>query len=524
MVTFKPKPDEYSDPWIEERNAYDESLENAIRQIDASLNTIDPPRLESAAARAEAASDEAEAARLAAQSAAALVGAPAGDAVRAVIAGDLANSSSALSQGISSPTQSISLLSPQDRMADTKRLRITSSQKQEASNNYDGGETIWLDLESPLAKSMLTWRLRFNPVTRSVYPPGQAPNDAPYRRVVWAGAHWFAQNQPDDDNPTVIHGHWSVEVPDVAGALQTRFQIFFNDRDDPSKVGTNRALISTNRADFMVEAAIIDGKQAGRFIMAGGQADERFVEFTRGTDKLSERRWVFGVNNQVEGPGDVGGNFVLKRFANDGTLLGSVLYARRSNGEVTIGSEAWTPPSDPSQVLIAHSGGAQNGILVFPSAPLTTGAAFKVRLSSAAEKAFQVRIGTGVERYSVAADGKLAWGDGSGAVDTYLYRDVSGRLKTDGDFAAIGNLRTGAATGAGGSSNIAVGNGVPPTSTSTSQFNLYSEAGVPKFATAKGTVKLDVQSAIPNATDSSDAVAKLNDLLLKLRTIGLIST
>ena len=424
---------------------------------------------------------------------------------------------------------SLAILSSTDRLDDNKRIRITSSQKQEAENDYNGGETVWLDLENPLAKAMISWRLRYDLDTRTVYGEGEAPSDAPYRSVVWAGAHWFAQNQVDDDNPTAIHGHWSVETPDLSGALHTRFQIFFNDRDDPTKIGSEVALISTNRADFMVQR---QSNQAGtenwgRFVVAGAQNLYRGLEIARTDDSDAGRRWFVGANSSAESGSNVGGDLVLRRHADNGDYLATALYVRRSNGEVTIGSDAWAPASNPAQLFVPSPGGDQSSVVAQPVAALTNGAAtFLARLTTADELAIRVRVGNNPSRFELRSDGRMSWGGGSGAVDTHLYRDgVAGRLKTDGELTVASNVRIGSATAAGAVGALAVANAsVSPSGLSTAAFWLYSDGGRPKFLTRNGVViTLEQQSAVADATDEASAVTQLNALLSRFRTIGLIA-
>ena len=136
--------------------------------------------------------------------------------------------------------QNVTLRSVTDRLADNSRLRIESYQKQEnPGNNNKGGETIWLDLVDPRAKSMITWRLPVNALTREILPLGTEPTDAQMRSIVWAGAHYYAQDQVNDEAPIDVHGHWSVEVPDAALALRTRFEILYVDPAD-NKIGMDK--------------------------------------------------------------------------------------------------------------------------------------------------------------------------------------------------------------------------------------------------------------------------------------------
>ena len=384
----------------------------------------------------------------------------------------------------------ISLISSTNRLDDNKRLRITTSQKQEAENNYDGGEVLWFDLENPLAKAMITWRMRYDASTREVYAEGEAPVNAPYQRVVWAGAHWFAQDQNDDDNPTDIHGHWSVETPDIDGRLRTRFQIFFNDRSDPTRVGSEVALISTNRADVVIDRQqnTESGAHWGRFVIAGSQSLNRGIEFARGDDSDAGRRWFMGENSLSESGSDVGCDFVLRRHDDNGDLLGHSIYIRRSNGEVTIGSSNWAPASNPAQVFVAHDGGEQSGVVVQPTSALTTGSAYIARHQTASELSFRVRVTTGGDRLQIRSDGRVSWGDGS-SIDTHLYRQAANRLRIEGDIVADQSLRIGAnPAAAGGVGVLVMANAtIVPSGVPAGRGIIYVEGGALKYLGGSGT-------------------------------------
>jgi hypothetical protein len=92
-------------------------------------------------------------------------------------------------------------------------------------------------------------------------------------------------------------------------------------------------------------------------------------------------------------------------------------------------------------------------------------------------------------RFSVRADGRLEWGSGSGATDSFLRRTASNTLTTDGAFTiggtaqASGNLNVGGAPGVGGGSGVlGVANATSaPTAAASSGFVLYGENGRPKI-------------------------------------------
>lgn len=378
-----------------------------------------------------------------------------------------------------STPRTLTLASPTSKTADTGRLRVISYQKQEVANDYNGGETIWLDV-APLAKSMVTWRLPINSATRAVLSDSARPYaETDWLRTVWMGAHWFAQDQVDDNNPTDIHGHWSVEVPDSNLALRTRFGIYFLDPADNTKVGRDQALTTFSLTDVRLAD--------GRFILCGDHNNEHAIDFSRVDEGPTRLRWRMG-RFGTESSGNAGSDFRLRRFDDSGTVLGTTLFVRRSTGEITIGSADFTPASDPSQIQVRHGTNTQNGVFVYPSVTLTTGAAFKARHATTTELSFATRSTGSVNLFQVRADGQMAWGDGTNAVDTTLSRTASNRLAASGEFDVARSLRIGGATAGGSVGAICVANANTIPNANITGGTIYVEAGALKFRGSAGTV------------------------------------
>lgn len=371
------------------------------------------------------------------------------------------------------------LVSSTDPLADSKRFRVISYQKQEAENDYNGGETMWLDV-APLAKSMLTWRLPINQATREVLPHDAVIQESDWLRTVWVGAHWFAQDQVDDNNPTDVHGHWSVEVPDSNLALRTRFGVYFLDPADNTKVGRDQALTAFSLTDVRLGD--------GRFILCGNHNNEHAIDFARADEATTNLRWRLG-RFGAESTGNAGSDFRLRRFSDTGTALGTTLFIRRSNGEITVGSEDWAPGSDPSQMMVRHAGAAQNGVYVYPSAALTTGVAFKSRLSTGTELTLASRVASEtVHRFQINATGLMSWGDGTAALDTTLQRTAANRLAVSGEFDVARSLRIGGATAGGSIGAICIANVATAPNANIAGGTLYVQAGALVYRGSSGTI------------------------------------
>lgn len=337
---------------------------------------------------------------------------------------------------------SLTLVSPTDRLADNERLRITSSQKQETENNQDGGETVWLDLSDPRAKSMLTWRLRYDLTTGLPYMPTAVPEGAPYRRLVWVGAHYYAQDQVDDENPTDVHGHWSVEVPDTTGALRTRLEIPFVDTD--GTIGTELTNIKTNQADLTVDAT--DG---GVLRVGGGSVHSKDLVFAISKEQnATKKRWVIRQDTAAEAGSNAGSNLIILGCSDTGTELRPSLAFERKTGRIGVGTlvSAGGNPQLPQATLdVRATDGATNiptvridGIAGQSAATLT------VNMVATTDRAFAARLGSETQtRFTFLASGQMEWGDGTASRDTNLYRSAANVLKTDDKLIATQGIGVG---------------------------------------------------------------------------------
>lgn len=110
--------------------------------------------------------------------------------------------------------------------------------------------------------------------------------------------------------------------------------------------------------------------------------------------------------------------------------------------------------------------------------------------NSATDKAIGVRVsGDTVNRMNILANGHIDWGAGSAsAVDTNLYRNAAGEVKTDNSLTAAGNLTVGGAQLlAGGTGVMGVNNAsVAPSTTPSGGYVAYGKSGHAKYRGADG--------------------------------------
>lgn len=386
--------------------------------------------------------------------------------------------------------ESIVLRSPASRTADTARLQVVSFQKQEPGNAYQGGEGVWLDLADPRAKNMLTWRLAMDKVARTIRPVGPAPVVPPesdMQRIVWAGAHYYAQDQVDYAAPTDVHGHWSVEVPDAGLDLRTRLEIRYVGPD--GLIGTDKTLVQTENADLTV-----DTSNFCRLRLRSGPGSDRLMEVAN-DEWGTHPRWRWGApGDQAETGASAGSNFALGAFSDADALIGWPLVVKRSNGQVYFGGSSLIPGAadggtEGVQINRNHAGTA---LTINTNLIGATGAtAYAHQALDATSRALSTTVGAeATARHVTFADGKHEWGPGSGSRDTFLYRNAVGQLKTDGELHVAANLRVGAGGMGGGAGGVAgIGNAATAPSTNPASGGvLYAEGGALKWRGSSGTV------------------------------------
>lgn len=142
---------------------------------------------------------------------------------------------------------------------------------------------------------------------------------------VWTGAHYGA------NDGLSVHGHWSLEVPDTAGALQTRFEIPFTAAD--GTIGVDKTVVKTNAADFNVRCS--NGQELRLSAPAGNELPITFSHDSDGDP--TQRRWKVRSTSEAETGSNAGSNFQLVRYDDTGTLVDTPLVVSRATGNITLG-------------------------------------------------------------------------------------------------------------------------------------------------------------------------------------------
>jgi hypothetical protein len=304
----------------------------------------------------------------------------------------------------------------------TGRILLYSYQRANVSGY---GETIRNFLMRWDSKAMTAW---YGPV--SLYDgAGDAVGGGGWASWSWAGAHYEANDHGS------VHGHYEIEVPDAAGAMQGRLIIPFID-DNPSsgvygQVGITKTNIRINQADLTMDSG-------WGVIRVGGNAgvNDRVLELASSiySSNAAGPRWRMLANNTAEGGADAGSDFAIRRFSDTGSLLGTALFVRRSDGQASMGSAS---PLGARLALVW--GGNIHGYSAQPSSSPVTSAAYDAQLTAATDRGFQAMVAADTNRrWLVLADGTTKWGPGNATQDVNLYRPSAGVLRTDNSLAVAG--------------------------------------------------------------------------------------
>ncbi|MGW2895845.1 hypothetical protein ACWDAO_14790 [Streptomyces sp. NPDC001212] len=201
----------------------------------------------------------------------------------------------------------------------TGRLNLYSYQRAHVGSY---GETIRHFAMRKDSKQMEAWYFPSGGYHANREPVGT------FKPVVWAGAHWEANNHASN------HKHWSVETPSSTGSIETRFEVRFgNPNVDNAIAGLDKTLIATNLADFVVRCT---NNQEMRLTSPNGQ--EKRLVFSRDPEGDPQwRRWVIRSTSESETGSNVGSNFQVGRYDDAGTLLDTPFVISRSTGNVTLG-------------------------------------------------------------------------------------------------------------------------------------------------------------------------------------------
>lgn len=297
------------------------------------------------------------------------------------------------------------------------------------------GETMRMMNRTPQAKTMIAWYHPADPAENY----DAATNPMHTSADVWIGAHYAAQDDEVD-----AHGHWSLEVPDDEGHLRSRFGI-----DWINQTTKARGVDKTHAYFANCDLSHAQGDGAIFRVHSGAGSADRTIEFSAyGSTGLTspgymdplKRRWHLLANQTAEAGSNAGTDFLIRRFADNGDVLGTLLFAKRSTGQITLGELN----AEAARLAIRWAGGTvDHGIYTYPDAAPSSGKAhWGARCATTSDRVMDVRLGSDAQsRFRMSGVGLMEWGDGTAAIDCTFYRVGAARLGVSGcdlEWAATG--------------------------------------------------------------------------------------
>ncbi len=155
----------------------------------------------------------------------------------------------------------------------------------------------------------------------------------------WCGWHYLPNDVSDTLSP---HDHWSVETNDADGLIRTRFEVVAANADTTQ--------VNTFNSNFTV----IQGTNGVSGL--DGQS-KSFAIYTAGDNRDKTLRWAMQGNATSESGSNVGTDYQISRFADNGNFIDAPFLLKRSTGYLNLGSTA-----TPSHSLTVASAG--NGISI----------------------------------------------------------------------------------------------------------------------------------------------------------------
>lgn len=330
----------------------------------------------------------------------------------------------------------------QDTAANTAKFDSTSRINfyvHQQAFNASYGEPIRIHLRRRDAKGAITWK---GPTAWNAWSPDpdNANNllggDPANSDKNWA---WIIAHYESNDHDS-IHGHLSVELPDDNEVLQTRleFPIWAPD----GSFGMDQSNIKTNLSHFTVRASNSLTLTPNFLRIAGSTAYPKYLEFSLSTEPSvapNQVRFQVGVNTDGESTSNAGSNFVLRRYADNGSFIATALFVSRASGNVSVGSSA----DESARVAAVWGTNTHHGFVAKPSVALSGTAAFASVLQAAADRVGDHRVvGDSTARLVMFLD-KIEIGSGAAPRDVTLYRAGPDLLKTDDKFLAAAGIGVG---------------------------------------------------------------------------------
>lgn len=184
-----------------------------------------------------------------------------------------------------------------------------------------------------------------------------------------------------------------------------------------------------------------------------GSSAEELVDVTNASGTtLTVVRGVDGTSAQTHSVGAVVRHVSSARdFADAQTHMAATAAVHGVAGTLvgtsdtqTLANKTLTTPTISGAALSGTLSGTPtfSGLLTFSAGANVAGGSLLVERPNATDNAYRARVvGDANSRYVANADGKTSWGPGNAVMDTFLYRNAAGELRTSGQFTADGTMQ-----------------------------------------------------------------------------------
>lgn len=220
----------------------------------------------------------------------------------------------------------------------TGRVNLHSYQK--AQMNNDGstnteqahyGEVLRIDLEDKQAKGAIAIRENYL----------GAPEGA--RTVAWMVAHGEANNSTPET--PIWHNHFSIELPDETGALQTSLEFPFAPYNQPNAFGMPTASRYVRSVVPLLGASDI-------YIEQDNTTNKNLYFSSKRYKDETGKRWGIQTDNTTESGSNNGSDFRINSYSDTGAFVRTPIFIKRSSGLIGIGNSAPTRALDISSDTI----------------------------------------------------------------------------------------------------------------------------------------------------------------------------
>lgn len=211
----------------------------------------------------------------------------------------------------------------------TGRIQLHSHQKAQKNNDSGQpahyGEVIRADLHDSKAKAVFAFRENY-------IDPETNP-----RTVAWLVAHGEANNSTSA-NPN-WHNHFSIELPDSNGELQTSLEFPFAPFGEPNAYG-----MPLSKAYVRAVVGLI---AAADMFVEGDNASNKNLYFSSKKYKdETGKRFGIQLDNTAESGSNTGSDTRFNVYNDDGSFRNTALFIKRSNSYVGVNTTSPTRPLD----------------------------------------------------------------------------------------------------------------------------------------------------------------------------------